>query len=578
VGIVAASRFRIKPNGRLAEHHSSGRDSGCNGRLESPASRIHNSFRRTRIRRAVLLGLALSLVACVIARGIGKGEFSINVDEAFHACTGLYVASFLRDLPLRHPVAYTYLYYAHYPALQLVAYPPVFYVAEGLAFLMFGPTVLAARLTVLLFALFGLYFWFRLVAALQDEITAAVTTVIVAFLPSVLLYEKAAMLEIPALALGLAASYYWVRYLFDGAPRLLYLFAMFATLALLTKVQTAYLATWCLLTVIVLGEWRRVLNRRTVVALLLSAAPVLAYYLFSLRFAAPLAAANVLKGGHAIAHPFLFYFERLPAQLGWGLLALAGVGLLTIRLWERPRNAAIMLAWILACYVTETAIANKEARYIIYWIPPLVYLGVAPLAVLLRRPSVIARVPAAAVMMVLLIIHTAIGWSYERPYVYGYSLMARRLASGPGGYVLSDTPLDANLIFFVRADDPDRHFVINRKALYVENQVKEYGYLELAHSLDQVQRIVTRFRYIVVDTRPRSTFASERLLREVLTEPEFRFVDRVRIDSNMKQYDGDDLLLYENTQVDPSASINYQIRMLTLGHNIIVPRAALGEE
>src|SRR5208282_6513547 len=132
-------------------------------------------------------------------------EFSINVDESFHACTGLFVASFLHDLPLRHPVAYSYLYYAHYPAVNLIAYPPVFYIAEGIMFLLFEPSVVTARLTVLLFAVVGLCFWFRLVAELQNEITAAITTVLLAFLPAVLLYEKAVMLEIPALSLGLAA-------------------------------------------------------------------------------------------------------------------------------------------------------------------------------------------------------------------------------------------------------------------------------------------------------------------------------------------------------------------------------------
>src|ERR1700720_1288227 len=55
-------------------------------------------------RRFLLLFLSLALVTGVLVRGIHTGEFSENVDETVHAATGLYVAAFLHDLPLRHPV------------------------------------------------------------------------------------------------------------------------------------------------------------------------------------------------------------------------------------------------------------------------------------------------------------------------------------------------------------------------------------------------------------------------------------------------------------------------------------------
>ena len=63
-------------------------------------------------RRFLLRLLCLAIVTAVLLRGIRKGEFSENVDETVHAATGLYVVAFLHDLPLRHPVQYTYRYYA----------------------------------------------------------------------------------------------------------------------------------------------------------------------------------------------------------------------------------------------------------------------------------------------------------------------------------------------------------------------------------------------------------------------------------------------------------------------------------
>ena len=96
----------------------------------------------------------------MITRGIHTGEFNFNTDETIHASTGLYFADFLRDLPLRHPLQYTFRYYTQYPALGVLHWPPIFHMFEGLAFCLFGSTVAVARATVLIFALLGIYFLF----------------------------------------------------------------------------------------------------------------------------------------------------------------------------------------------------------------------------------------------------------------------------------------------------------------------------------------------------------------------------------------------------------------------------------
>src|SRR5215469_18952240 len=134
--------------------------------VASPRNEVR-SFVTPAKRHFLLLIVSLVLVTAVLVRGIQKGEFSENVDETVHAATGLYVAAFLHDLPLRHPVQYTYRYYAQYPSLGVVMYPPAFYVIEGVAFTIFGPSVVTARFTLICFALFGLYFWFSLVSELE---------------------------------------------------------------------------------------------------------------------------------------------------------------------------------------------------------------------------------------------------------------------------------------------------------------------------------------------------------------------------------------------------------------------------
>ena len=132
--------------------------------------------------RATVVASLLS-VQYVIVRGIHTGEFSYNVDETQHAVTGLFVADLLRDHPLAHPVDYAYQYYAQYPALSgVVHWPPLFYLFEGLCFLLFGPTVVAARLSVLFFAWIGIIFWFLLIRELQSEWMAAAGALMLACL------------------------------------------------------------------------------------------------------------------------------------------------------------------------------------------------------------------------------------------------------------------------------------------------------------------------------------------------------------------------------------------------------------
>ena len=266
-------------------------------------------------RRHLLLVLVLAIVTVALTRGIRKGEFSENVDETVHAATGLYIASLMHDLPLRHPVEYTYRYYAQYPSLGIVMYPPVFYLAEGVSFLILGPSVVAARLTVLFFALGGLYFWFKLVALLEDEYSAALSTLLLAFLPAVLRYEKSVMLDIPLMAFCIAASYFWILYLRQGLPRQLYGFAAFACLAFLTKHHAIYLPLWCLITLVALKKWDRVTSWRiagTAAVCLLIVAPV---YLLQIFMQSSLGVA--IKGTSANSTmQWGYYWSKLPQLIG----------------------------------------------------------------------------------------------------------------------------------------------------------------------------------------------------------------------------------------------------------------------
>ena len=538
--------------------------------ISVPSPGIQSVFTPHR-RRFLLMVLSLGLATTVILRGIHRGEFSENVDETVHAATGLYVASFIHDLPLRHPVQYTYRYYAQYPSLGIVMYPPVFYIAEGIAFLTLGPSVVTARLTILVFGLLGLYFWFKLVSVLENEYAAALSTLLLAFLPAVLRYEKSVMLDIPLMAFCIAASYFWILYLREGLVRYLYGFAVFTCLAFLTKHHAIYLPLFCLVTLAAQKKWDRILNWRAVVTAAVCLVVIAPVYILQIVMNASLAL-NVEGNSPNSTMQWGYYWTKLPHMIGWGALALSAVGIL-ISLWEgtQRESNSVMLAWIASCYIVFSLIRHKDpdGRYILYWVPAFAFFAVAPFV---RKASMRGiRVLRVAAVIALLVSYTAKAWTYERPYVSGYAQLSQRLTQLEGGCVLVDADLPGNLVFFMRAFDPARRFIILRKALYEIRMIREWGATEFAHDESDVQKILETdsVQYVVVENNMPLYFSSQEALRRTLDNSgQYKILETVPIETNDKNWQGRTLTLYESkTKMSPPHGILH-IKMSNLHQDI----------
>jgi hypothetical protein len=525
-----------------------------------------------------LLLCVLVIVTVTILRGVRVGEFSYNVDETQHAVTGLYVADLVRDHPVTHPVEYTYRYYAQYPALSgIIHWPPLFYCFEGLFFLVLGPTVLAARLTILFFALLGSVFWFLLVRNLLHEWAAAFSAVGLALLPSVLLFEKTVMLEIPLLACCLAASFFWISYLRKGKKSDVYWFALFASAALLTKQNGIYLIPFCALSGLLRGGWKLFLRREVLYAVTIWFLLISPYYALVYAVHWKTIAMDLSEKGLEGIDRWLFYFKVLPGQLGWGLLGFGLLGILTSRKWARPEVVGIMLSWMVACYVTLTVIGHKEARYVIYWIPPFLYFASGLLFCFFRKPAL--KVAGALAAVILLMAMLVSAWSFRRPYVSGYAAVPKRiLEASKSAVILFDGPLPGNFIFFMRADDPDRRFLVLRKALYAYNIKKEGGSVELVHSPQDIEDLFHEdgVRFIVVSDHAPFKFESQKMLRDLLKTPSYKELGRFQIAGDDLSPPNTTLVLYENLKWTPPAGKYLRIKMLTMGRDIVVPWDGLG--
>ena len=530
----------------------------------------------------VFLLLTLALVIAIVTHGISKGEFDYNVDESQHAASGIFFASLMRDFPVTHPVQYTYAYYAQYPALSgVIHWPPIFYVAEGFVFRLFGASVITARFTILLFTVMACVFWFRLVNRILGKWAAAVSTAVLALLPSVLLFEKAVMLEIPCLAVSIAALYFWYEYLTTERIRALYWFAIMGGGALLVKQNAIFLAAACPLSVLLLGKWRLFLNRRVLGPLAILIVLLAPFYgtvavVHWKTIAMDLTGhgmANVedsARSGHLGS--LLFYIKALPEQLGWPLLALAVAGMASCRWWSQRTAAVFMGCWIVGCYVTFTAISHKEVRYTLCWIPPLIYFAVGPLTAKWREPAI--RLIAGALALAVLVSSVIVGSRYERPYLSGYARVAQRIVqASDSGVILFEARLPANFIFFLRELDPHRRFLVLRKALWSSRIKASGGVEEFAKTPDDVRNVIEEngVKYIVTSDQP-SPLQAETSLRNVLEhDPQYELVDVFPIESNEAGWKGMRLLLYRNRLWAPPRSKFLHIRMMTLSHDIVLP-------
>jgi 4-amino-4-deoxy-L-arabinose transferase-like glycosyltransferase len=384
----------------------------------------------------VYVAVCLLVLLAISARDISIGEFYFNVDEESHAVNGLYFRDLYRTIPLRHPVSFTYNYYAHYPALDIVHWPPVFYVVEGAVFLIASPSVIAARFTILLFMALALTFFFALVSYLTNRLTAMMGMIFLAFMPAMVLFEKLVMLEIPCLAFCIACGYYLVRYARENRNRDAYLCVLTMSLALLTKQTAVFLPVFTLFYLLAQRKWRLILSPVGAKAACMVAFIVGPYYAFTAWIYWKTIAMALGEQKLSMYRGALVYLAAIPFQTSWILLACALAGLIVVVVRRQREVFSFSIAWITACLLVMAMIGHKENRYVMYWLPGFALLAAAVFGTevshRLRRPQMVAA-------SLLIIALSAKAIAFERPYIYGYQEVARQLVQrAHHGLVLVD--------------------------------------------------------------------------------------------------------------------------------------------
>lgn len=480
-------------------------------------------------------------------------------DETRHVMTGIFVHDALRDGAARSPREYAERWYAQYPCLGLMVWPPGFYAVEGAAMLAFGPSHETGRGLVLAYMLVAIAYFHRLVRRTHGEPTAAIAAILLVLSREVFINSRAVMLEVPTLACVLGAIVHFERFLVDRKRRDLVLLAIWTAAAGLHRYDAAFLAPLFLVRLVTLGQLSLLRTRSVVVAvvgILAVLAPVywLAYQTVGQQHAlAAGSGTNPAVVRHGVER-WTYYFESLEFQLGIVTAIAGAIGLLASfrrDAWNRSRLYWVILAVVYAFFAV---LAEQETRHTIYWLPA--WCVFATEAALLPW-RLFQRTIGSAAMVAIVVAGTAY-WTLSQPvpWVRGYAAAAESTIAraGGAGVVLFDGHFDGTFIYGMRRRDPHRRFWILRgdKLLYAVRSDPGAGYVEWTSTERELTEKLVELApdFIVVEEPPlKRILPAQVALRKILAERSdlFERLETIPIQChNIEWMHGAQLAIYRN--------------------------------
>jgi hypothetical protein len=461
-------------------------------------------------------------------------------DAARHAMNGFFWADYIRDFTL-DAKGYALSYYARYPAIDPGSRPPIFYLFEAAAFTLMGPSPYVAKGLILCFTLMAaIYLWAWLRRWVGPE--AGWAAGLFVLLPGVTRWSHAIMLQVPALALDMAALYHARSWLESprGSSRDFWLTIILTLLATLTYypagIVVLIIAAW-----LIIGQrWSQISQRKNLLLIALAILALIPFAWFVLHWA-PASIEGAIPKAEYIAKlsNWTFYFDQLIYLCNLHLLYLALLGAVA-GIWSRRwrRETLMFVTWIFVVYVALSLLIVRESRYALLLSAPLV--GLAAIAVLQslqwlgNRPAQLkmgAQSFAVAAFLSLLGLQFYLAANYRVLSVSGYRELALFLTRvAPHEPVFYDGFYDGNLTFYIRAGDDGfrRRVVLGHKLLYTYAMAAGWRQQNFVTSPEDVIEVLRRrggCRWLAIEMgRDTDSIAPMRHLREAVKTSAFELV------------------------------------------------------
>ncbi|HMF57667.1 MAG TPA: glycosyltransferase family 39 protein, partial [Pyrinomonadaceae bacterium] len=446
------------------------------------------------------------------------------------------------------------------------------------------------------FAALACFYLFRLVCRTHDVTKAAIVVLFFGLSPLVFRLSHFVMLEVPTLALGLAATYYFVVFIEESRRRDLIFAALFSALAALTRFDAVYLPPLFLILIAVGKRWKILARKDVWVVAALALLLVAPFYVISasgigwLHFKFVTETLSPSVPGFLSIRRFLFYPRLLPSQLGWLTLTPALVGMIYGFSIEQRERAWVYLAIVAATYLTFTPIGELEPRHTIYWIPAFALFaaeGIALITKWLRAPQI--YLPLSACVLAGAMWHALLK---PLPVLRGYEQAARYVAANTNSspFCLFMGRLDGNFIYQLRRQDPQRKLWTLRadKVLFSVLIVPGVQYKQLATGDEEILATIYKYdpEFIVMEEAVQAETASadrdeqlrnafERQVKAAISNhPErFSLEQSIMVSSDEQAYQGMVLKIFRNKyrNENPERRLDLDILMLRRSFQTTVP-------
>lgn len=328
----------------------------------------------------LLLLVGLPVLFHLLIRAPAEPVF--NGDANRHVMTSVFFHDFFTDLPLSNPKGYAEDYYAQYPALGLLIWPPLFHAVSGAFMLVAGLSAWVPRTIVFMTAVISGWLIARLAKRRGFGDEGIATGVLFALLPFSFTYSRYVMLEMPTLCLCLWSIERFDAWLTTARPWPLYLAAIAASLAALTRFDAIVLLPTLLLMTIFSGRIKQLFSRHTVFATIVAGILTAPTYFLIWKEMGDLHVRQATESVSGTAGQLLapgawsFYPSCLPEQAGWLITILAIVGL-PFAFQTRWRSLSSLFAALwLGTYVSFTPLAELVSRHSIYWLPAISWFAI----------------------------------------------------------------------------------------------------------------------------------------------------------------------------------------------------------
>lgn len=521
--------------------------------------------------------LLLIVLVALLFLGAPHGGAFYWSDSPRHALNGVFVADLLSAMPFKDPSGFAYAYYAKYPALTILFYPPLFYFFSAPFYWSFGVSHEAALAPVfVLYAAFAVGS-FRLFRFWLSPVIAFCAAVALTLSPEIAFWGRQVMLEIPAFSALIWSAVCFTQFRKSGKNTQLYWAALLLICAMYTKISAGFMAPVFFFTLLAgdAGVFRR---KPVWIALTLSILALIPLIALTLKFGQ----ANVqsVSGiadsavSRSTVSGWLWYLKQMPGQLGWPLALTALAAWAAALIWRgrialERADTVFWLAWLLVGYVFFSAIDLKEARHSVFILPPLVFAAYA----LLSRTKLLVILLYG--LLTLVVVVETVFW---RPvyYVEGYAEAARYIAkvAPKDSAVVFSGYRDGSFVFNMRAqqDRPDLSVIRADKLLLRVAVRRELGVEEKPIGESEIAALIDRLgaHYVVVQPDFWNDLAAMQRFEHVLASAQFERVATIPTPANHPAHEKE-LVIYHNRGKVAAKTSRIDIDLPMINRSIAAP-------